>query len=148
MIAYKDFYSDDLNETPDVLMGKYPRAKYESYLFLATEDMKGMIWTSIDHRENMSHALMMRRFIKKFDVDNSIKIIGDITSSKFDIKLSGSMIPKQKGIENTLISLWDKEGVKLKPLILQLMDIVGAQKPAKLEITDMSNWTSDMTGDL
>lgn len=146
-MKYKDFYTHEINENPEVIMGEYPRWEYDSYLFMGTVDGKGLIYTPVKHREELSHAMMYRTFIKKITNDVDVKTLGDISSGEFDHELAGSIIPKQNGIEKTLISLWSDKGLKLKPILSQLMNIIGASMPAELEVSDVLDRDTSKTYD-
>lgn len=146
-MKYKDFYQHEINENPEVVMGEYPRWEYDSYLFMGTTDNKGLIYTPVKHREDLSHAIMYRTFIKKIAGDIDVKTIGDISSGQFDHELAGVIIPKQNGIEKTLISLWSERGLKLKPILSQLIGVIGASLPAEIEVSDVLDRDASKTYD-
>lgn len=142
MIKYIDFFLENiqLNEDPENLLGLYPRNEYNSILFMGTEDGKGLIYLDISNLKDYTHSMMLRRFLKSIeDGDDKVRILGDVSSGKFMVEMSGAIMPKQKDIEKTLISIWDKKGLKLKDLISNLINIKSIPMPATLEITDMWN---------
>jgi len=147
-MKYKDFYTDELNEDPEVLMGEYPRWDYDSYLFIGTTDGKGLIYTSIKQNPHMIHGNLMRAFVKKIDQNGvDVKTIGDVADKQFSFDLSGAVIPKQTGIEKTLISLWDKQGLILKPILRDLLIKIGVSGAASLEVADRNDKDNSQTQD-
>ena len=144
---YKDFYKDELNENPEIVLGEYPRWEYNSYLFMGTSDAKGLIYTPIKNRPELTHAMMYRTFIKNLDNDIDVKILGDVSSGKFDHEMSGVVVPKQNGIEKTIVSLWSDKCLQLKPVLSQLLGVLGVKMPAELEISDFADRSVSKTCD-
>ena len=147
-MKYKDFYAELINENPEVLLGKYPRWEHESYLFIGTKDHKGLIYVPVNNSSTLTHAILLRTFVKKIDTDSNIKTFGDITSGQFDYKLSGAIMPKQSGIDRTIISLWNEDGLKLKGILFDLSKFLGIDtNDMKIEISDLQGNNEPVTVD-
>lgn len=125
----------DLFESPDFFSQKYRRDEHQAVLFFGAKN-GGVVWGLTCYYETHGFLLRRLRDLERsvamdptFEGSGNLHFIGDVKSSDLDVRLCGAILPKQKGVDSTYVSMWYPDGEKLRPQINQIIKEVGAEGP-------------------
>jgi len=105
----KEYYQI-LTEDPDRIFGiggkEYPRHLYRdnTVLFTTDTDRNGLFYGSIDDFD--VHGSLMREVLINKNEKGLVKVFGNVSSRHLDAHKNGVVIPKQKDMDYSYVSVW------------------------------------------
>lgn len=125
-------------ESPDIFINTYPRYKNQAVLFVGNERGDGILYCPNDYLH--THADQYRELMKNgFGIHSRLKTLGNWQGGDVpDFKKSGAILPRAEmanrdGVAEmspaTYISSWTTAAEVLRPLISQLLKLIGAREP-------------------
>lgn len=110
-----------LFESPEFFGRKYKRGR-STVIFIGSEH--GIIWGHVSEFE--SHGALMRHFR-----DHGVEGIGLIGEHplRLDSETSGAILPKQKGVDATYVSMWCPNIEGVRQYINSLLKVLNVEAP-------------------
>ena len=145
-------YYQILTENPDIVVSitgkEYPREVYRENTVLFTTDMagKGVFYSDLDNFSN--HASLMREIILNKNAKGLVKAFGTVSSRQLNYERNGVVIPKQKDMDHSYVSVWfDGEDEGYLETLRKFVVFLKIETPVYLEhLTDNDMSANQPTG--
>lgn len=131
-------YYQILTENPDCVIGinkkKFPRHIYNenTIIFISDKNGEGVFYGHLS--DFSSHALLVREILVNKNKDAKVQIFGNVNSRILDTRKSGIVMPKQKNVDNSYISIWgDKTDATLNDMLRDFVYFLHIEPPVYLE---------------